>query len=71
MKSKSFEPRITPKMAMLLQCVSKDEAVEVFDVLTYYPNILCDYEPFSREGNQLIISIFLELNRQFYEWKHN
>ena len=56
---------------MLLQCVSKDEAVEVFDVLTYYPNILCDYEPFSREGNQLIISIFLELNRQFYEWKHN
>lgn len=70
MKTEKFEIRITDKLATLLQCVSKDQAVEVFDILTYFPNICCDYKPFSRDSNQLFISIIQELERQLYDWKH-
>ena len=70
MKTKKFEVRITDKLATLLQCVSKDQAVEVFDILTYFPNICCDYKPFSRDTDQLIINIIQELDHQLYDWKH-
>lgn len=70
MKTKKFEVRITDKLAMLLQCVSKDQAVEVFDILTYFPKTRWEYEPFSRDSNQLFINIIQELDNQLYYWQH-
>ena len=69
MNPRKFEIKITERLSILLQCVSKEQAVEVFDILTYFPNILCDYKPYSREQNQLIVQILLELEHQMNSWK--
>ena len=63
-----FEVKITKKLTTLLQCVSKEEAIQVLDILALFPAIRSEYEPYNKIENRLIYQILAELESQLIEY---